>query len=113
MADDNTSVAEEGAPVTQAQFRQLMGALDVMQKQINKSSMETAEKVSKKLRRESDKSYQFKKRGNKLQFEFNDEVMEKLEDAQVSLKDMPAEAAAGSKRARELLEEGMQQDKNC
>ena len=106
MAEDEPGVgerAEEGpAPVTQAQFKTIMDALSTLRAEIKTSAEDTADSVSRRIKREKD-GYQFKKRGHKLQFEFNEEVLAKVEEADSVLKKLP-----GTDQAKELLQKGME-----
>ena len=68
------SPPEEGRAVTQEQYKELMEAIGNIRKEIKSSSVETVESVSRRLKRDRDHSYQFRKE-NRLQHEFNEDIM--------------------------------------
>lgn len=65
-----------------------------LKQDVKKGQEETVERLSKKTRRE--KSFEFSKKGNRFQHEFNDTVAETLEDAQIDIDTLKGSGAAGS-----------------
>ena len=114
MSDDEREVAEDppapdaDTPVMQTQFKALMDTLGTLRKEIKSSAEETVDSVSHKIKKEKD-WYHFKKRGHKLQFEFNDEVLGKVEEVDSIIKKLPVTESnkAGLESAKELLQRGM------
>ena len=114
MSDDEREVAEDppapdaDTPVMQTQFKALMDTLGTLRKEIKSSAEETVDSVSHKIKKEKD-GYHFKKRGHKLQFEFNDEVLGKVEEVDSIIKKLPVTESnkAGLESAKELLQRGM------
>ena len=100
---------EEGRAVTQEQYKKLMEAIGNIRKEIKSLSVETVESVSRRLKRDRDHSYQFRKKGNRLQHEFNEDIMGKFEESDAILSKIPAVGPAASiTEAREKLKEGTQ-----
>ena len=86
-----------------------MEAIGNISKEIKSSSVETVESVSRWLKRDRDHSYQFRKKGNRLQHEFNEDIMGKFEESDTILSKIPAVGPAASiTETREKLKEGTQ-----
>ena len=93
--EGSSSVAGSGAAaVTQAQFDQLMSAMNNVQSQMVQMKHELSddreaadEWLIKKMR--LDKGLQSKKKSNEKQHQFNETVQDKLESAQKSLSSTP------------------------
>lgn len=108
--EGSSSVAGSGAAaVTQAQFDQLMSAMNNVQSQMVQMKRELSddreaadERLIKKMR--LDKGLQFKKKSNEKQHQFNETVQDKLESAQKSLSSTPP----AIEKAKEALKEGEQ-----
>ena len=94
--EDGPATAEEGRAVTQEQYKELMEAIGNIRKEIKSSSVETVESVSRWLRRHRDHSYQFRKKGNRLQHEFNEDIMGKFKESDGILSKIPAIGPAAS-----------------
>lgn len=103
----SSATGSSAAAVTQAQFNQLMTAMNSVQSQMAQMKRELSEdreaadeRLIKKMR--LDKGLQFKKKSNEKQHQFNETVQDKLESAQKSLSSTPP----AIERAREALKEG-------
>uniref|UniRef100_A0A1X7VSN7 Uncharacterized protein n=1 Tax=Amphimedon queenslandica TaxID=400682 RepID=A0A1X7VSN7_AMPQE len=111
MADDEVVAAvgagDEAAPDTQAQFRQIISSLWKL-KEFKASSKETVDSVTRKMRREKD-GYLFKKKGHRLQYEFNKDIASKMEETENALRKLPVTEATKQTldTAKELLKQGM------
>ena len=105
-----------GQPVTQKQFADLLLAVKrsndtiaKVQEEIVKSREETTETIEKRCKRE--RSYQFRSKGNKIQFEFNEDVADLIESAGSSIERELARRgkqplSKDLRKAQQALEEG-------
>ena len=91
--------------------QQLQEDLLSMKTQLLSGQEDTAERVAKRLRRE--KAFDFKRKGNKRQFEFNESVVDKIEEATSAVGLCTAASSSGKnttptlQRAKEALEKGL------
>lgn len=94
-------------PVTQAQKKTIVDTLRSLKKKINTSSEKTVDLAVRHIKKED--GYQFKKRGHCMQYEFNEDVKAKVEEAESVLKKIPvAEGVKASlDNTNELLQQGM------
>ena len=77
--------------------------------EIRSNHEEVTERMAKKMKR--GKALEFKKKGNELQFKFNEEVIDNLEDVEEELErfqesKLPSEAASPLKKVKEALKTG-------
>lgn len=100
---------EEGtsAPVTKAEFSELLSAMNAVQEQMKEMKRNLSEerdaadeRLVKKMR--LDKGVQFKKKANEKQHQFNELVQDRIEVAQKSLDAAPP----AIEKAKETLKEG-------
>ena len=98
--------------IESSQFERLMAAIDeskssfkrdlsLLKEEVKKGQEETAERMVKRARREQ--PYEFAKKGNRCQHEFNEKVSGILEDALAST----SSGDPASEKIRKLLEEGV------
>ena len=82
--------------------------LDQLEKDVSAKNEETTERVVKRLKRA--RTHEFKRKGNEKQFEFNEEVKDRMETASAHLAKLPKETQEipGLKSAAEELSEGIQ-----
>ena len=82
--------------------------LDQLEKDVSAKNEETTERVVKRLKRAQ--THEFKRKGNEKQFEFNEEVKDRMETASAHIAKLPKETQEipGLKSAAEELKEGIQ-----
>lgn len=107
---------DENRPVSQKQFHDLLAAVQKssvtiasVQKEVIRSREETTETIEKRCKKE--RAYQFKQKGNRIQYEFNEDVLDKMESAETSIgrvadPSMKGPAKKELKKAQQALEEG-------
>ena len=76
-----------------------------LESDVQRSQQEALEKAAKKAKRE--KPYAFKKKSHQVQFDFNEQVTERIDNARDELKKRPAHGAAVD-RALKALDEGIE-----
>ena len=112
---------EDFRPVTQKQFKDLLGAvkksfdkIESVREEIVQSKEETTKSIEKRCKKE--RTYEFKSKGNRIQYELNEDVSEQIELAEScigrvveSKKGAGGKASAGKKdlvKAQEALKDG-------
>ena len=98
---------DSSAPVTKAEFSELLSAMNAVQNQMKEMKRNLSEerdaadeRLVKKMR--LDKGVQFKRKANEKQHQFNELVQDSLEAAQKSLSSAPP----AIEKAKEALKEG-------
>ena len=105
---------ESSTSTESSQFDQLLAAINEskssfkrdlaqLKEEVKKGQEEAAERVAKKAKREQ--PFEFTKKGNKHQFDFNERVVDVLDDALASIPSTSSDTS--SEKVRKLLQEGM------
>ena len=97
---------EQDVPATHSEIRQLISAINHMEQRMSSMKRELADeaeaRVAKKLK-EADKQPALKKKGHQKQFQFNEDVRERLTEASAAIHQTPAAV----ERAKTAIQEGM------
>ena len=95
---------EQDVPATHSEIRQLISAINHMEQRMSSMKRELANeaeaRVAKKLK-EADKQPALKKKGHQKQFQFNEDVRERLTEASAPIHKTPAAV----ERAKTVIQE--------
>ena len=101
-----TATLPKRVPATHSEIRQLISAINHMEQRMSSMKRELADetdaRVAKKLK-EADKQPALKKKGHQKQFQFNEDVRERLTEASAAIHQTPAAV----ERAKTAIQEGM------